>query len=279
MSPSVSGRPREVAADGVAAVRDVQPVTLDVQGKVATLRFANPEQRGALTPEILVGLREGLARAEAARVRVVVLRGTGGVFSSGFAIDRIPDAGALEVKDAIELLCEAVEESPVVVIALLEGYVIGAGLDVACACDFRFASSACQIGITPSRLGLVYTWRGVRRIERLVGRDATRWLFFTGDLVGGDEARRMGIARASYERTEDLEREVYEFAQRLSANAPRSLAGTKQILMELDRASDVHCDAERRLHALRVAAMQSADAREAKQAFAERRPPVFTGLT
>ena len=279
MSPSVSGRAREAAADRAPAVLDAQPVTLDVQGTLATLRFANPEQRGALTPEILVALREGLARAEAARVRVVVLRGTGGVFSSGFAIDRIPETGALEVKDEIELLCEAVEASPVVVIALLEGYVIGAGLDVACACDFRFASSACRIGITPSRLGLVYTWRGVRRIERLVGRDAARWLFLTGELVGGDEARRMGIARASYERTEDLEREVYEFAQRLSANAPRSLAGTKQILMELDRASDVHPDVERRLHALRVAAMQSADAREAKQAFAERRPPVFTGLT
>ena len=164
-----------------------------------------------------------------------------------------------------------------VVIAMLMGHTIGAGLDLACSCDFRFADRSCKMGITPAKLGLVYTWRGTWRIERLVGRDTARLLFLTGDLVDVDFAEAKGLVTRAYDDAATLHTETYKFAEHIATRAPLSLAGTKRIFRELDRARDVAASIEVELHELRKIAMASEDVAEALAAFAERRKPNFTG--
>ncbi len=102
-------------------------VTCTVEEHVATLTFTNPRQHGALTPELLRDLGRELQGLEAKRpqTRVVVLRG-GEVFSSGYALDRFPEPDELALQDEIEELCQAIERSPLVVIALLRGIAVGA---------------------------------------------------------------------------------------------------------------------------------------------------------
>ncbi|MPZ62995.1 MAG: hypothetical protein GEU93_17245 [Propionibacteriales bacterium] len=250
-----------------------------LDGHVATLSFANPAQRGALKPEMLRDLRTGLARLEGQYpdVRVVVLRGSDGVFSSGYAINRIPEPDALPVKDEIEELCEVIEASPLVLIAMLEGTAVGASLDIACACDIRFATSSCRMGITPAKLGIVYTVAGAARLHRHVGAAWTRALFFTGDLVSGEEAARIGLVSAAFGDASDLERHTYDLAERIASRAPFSVASSKRIIHELEHAAPVKTGVALDLHELRRVALRSADAQEARAAFKEKRPPRFTG--
>jgi enoyl-CoA hydratase/carnithine racemase len=251
------------------------------EGHVATLSFANPAQRGALTPEMLAALRDRvrLLAEQWPQVRVVILRGAGDTFSSGYAIDRLPSGEALAVKDEIEELAESIEASPLVFVALLRGHAIGAGLDIASACDFRFAERGCRLGITPAKLGIVYTWRAAVRIQRLVGRDAARWLFLTGDLIAAPEARSIGLVTRVFDDPADLERETRDFADVIAARAPLSVSGSKRIFYELERAGLDTLDpaVARELHDLRVTALASPDVAEARQAFAEKRAPRFTG--
>lgn len=245
---------------------------------VGTLSFANPKQHGALTPEMLDGLREGLASFERSwpQVRAVVLTGADGTFSSGYAIDRIPDAEHLAVEDEIEQLCQAIENSRLPVVALLEGNVVGAALDVACACDFRFATADCRLAITPARLGVVYTWRGTRRVHRLVGPDFARSLFFTGDPVRGSDAARAGLVTRVCDAV-TLREETYAFAERITTRAPIAVAGAKRIMRELERAADLPSETAAELHRLRQSALRSPDAAEARAAFQAKRSARFTG--
>lgn len=248
-----------------------------LQGAVATIEFENPSQRGALTPEMLRQLREELGRAEAMRpdVRVAVLRGSGETFSSGYAIDRIPDAEELPLKDDIELLCESIESSPLIFVASTRGLVVGAALDIVSACDFRIATRSCRFGITPAKLGLVYTVRGMARIHRLVGPQWARLLFLTGEFVDGERAASMGLVTQVVD-DDTLDASTDAFTEVLASRAPLSLAGTKEIFRALESVEIAEA-VDERLHGLRLTALRSPDAQEARAAFKERRTPSFVG--
>lgn len=255
-------------------------VELQIDGRVATLAFANPARGGALTPEMLTRLRDELVGLEGRRGEVVavVLRGTDGVFSSGYALDRLPDPDTLAIEDEIEHLCAAIEASSLAVIALLEGFAIGAALDVAAACDVRFAARDCRLGITPAKFGLVYTVNGTARLHRLVGPEWTRRLFFTAQLIDGEQAARIGLVSEIRDDSSELHDAVYEFAGSLVERAPLSIIGAKRIIAELERhGPDLDAASRERLHDLRRVALRSADCAEGRAAFAERRPPRFTG--
>lgn len=242
------------------------------------MRFENDAQRGALTPEMLRDLASALRTAAACfpDVRVLILRGSDSYFSSGYAIDRIPDPDQLAVKDEIEQLCETIEESPLVVVARLTGLVIGAALDISAACDLRFASRECRFGITPARLGLVYSVYGTARILRLVGSAAARRLLFTGELVSADEALVMGLLHAVASDSAELDVRLADVAGTVASRAPLSLRGTKAMLRALEK-PELPPVLERSLHELRTLALSSHDAEEARIAFQEKRSPVFTG--
>ncbi len=252
-------------------------VTCTVEEHVATLTFTNPRQHGALTPELLRDLRRELQGLEAKRpqTRVVVLRG-GEVFSSGYALDRFPEPDELALQDEIEELCQAIERSPLVVIALLRGIAVGAALDVAASCDFRFAERTCRLGITPAKLGIVYTVQGTSRIHRLVGPDWTRRLFFTGDLVQAEAASRFGLVTEALDSPEEAEREAYALATRIAGRAPLSVAGSKRIIGSIESSRGLPIAQVAELHELRRAELRSPDCAEARAAFAEKRPPAFT---
>lgn len=243
----------------------------------ATLTLSNPSQRNALTPAMLAELRQAVEDLPGAGVRAIVLRGAGGTFSSGFALDRVPAPDDLPEVDDIEHLCRAIEAAPLVVVAVIEGACVGAALDLACACDLRFAVETARLGITPARLGLVYSLHGTRRIERVAGRDGARRLFYSGELVAAGSAvgRRLVSEVSADPAAVDVA--VHTFVSRVAANAPGSIAGAKRIFQVLDASAPVRDDVAAAVHRSRQAALASADCAEALAAFRERRAPQFTG--
>jgi enoyl-CoA hydratase len=243
----------------------------------ATATISNPAQRNALTPAILSELHGTIEELAGAGVRAVILRGAGGTFSSGFAIDSIPSPDDLPEMDDIERLCQAIEAAPMVVVAVIEGACVGAALDVACACDLRFAVADARLGITPAKLGLVYSWRGTARIRRVAGHDASRRLFYSGELFPADSHVGRRLVSDLSPDPVALEALTQEFVTIVAGNAPASIAGAKRIFHALDASATIGDEVAAEVYRSRQAALASEDCAEARAAFGERRVPRFTG--
>ena len=147
------------------------------EGSILTLTLNRPDQRNALTPEMLVQLYQVLRRhASEDRIRVVILRGAGHkAFSSGYDIKAIPTGVSPEVQKLLqnrspfELAVESIVDYPYPVIAMLNGFAFGGACDLAVACDMRIAADHVQMGMVPARLGMVYFPEGLQRFVRTIG--------------------------------------------------------------------------------------------------------------
>lgn len=252
-------------------------IDLTLDAGVATLTINNPDQRNALTPAMLQSIAAHLGALQGdTSIRATVLRGQGPAFSSGYAIDQIPKGADLAEIDDIDVACRAIESSRLIVMALIQGPCVGAALEVASSCDFRFAERNSKLGITPVKLGLVYKWRGINRLYRLVGASHARELFLTGQLISGERAAEIGLVNGVYD-DDAVEAGTYDYAAQFAVLAPKALAGNKRIFYELEQLTRVPEEIARELHELRCEVIDSRDAAEARQAFAEKRTPRFTG--
>ncbi|HEY3143309.1 MAG TPA: enoyl-CoA hydratase-related protein [Acidimicrobiales bacterium] len=239
---------------------------------VATLWLNRPAKRNAITRAMwtaLPGLLEELASAP--EVRVLVVRGVGGVFSAGADIAEIraaPDPGYAAVNYAAE---EALVSFPKPTVAVVEGACVGGGCSLAVACDLRIADSSARFGITPARLGIVYPANALERVTHLVGPAAAKWLLFTGDLVDTDWALRTGFVDAVHT-ADELDAAVSELCAGLAERSLLTQQATKEMVAAVLRDGAVGDDLTQRWT---KEAQTSPDGAEGMAAFLERRPPRF----
>jgi enoyl-CoA hydratase len=158
-------------------------------------------------------------------------------------------------------------------IAMVHGFCVGGGLELALACDLRFASRTARFGITAARLGIIYGFTSTRRLAGIVGPSHARDILFSGRLVGIDEARTMGLVNKVCE-PDTLETETYQYADRLALQAPLSQRGAKLMLQHLQGEGEM-IDTD--LAAFVERAYESEDYREGVRAFLEKRRPRFLG--
>jgi enoyl-CoA hydratase/carnithine racemase len=240
---------------------------------VARLTIDSPAKRNALDHEILDALAAELPRIEA---RCLLVTATGPVFSAGYDIGNLSDADDL-VAHPFQAALEALDAFPFPVVAALNGHAIGGGLELAVSCDLRLAAEEAKLGMPPARLGLVYSHTGLRRFLALVGPAHTRELFFTARNVDARRALAWGLVDDVVPAA-DLAAAAVDYAARIAANAPLSLRGNKRMLRTLETAAGALDPAvEGELVALRDACIGSEDFAEGVRAFAERRPPRWTG--
>ena len=256
---------------------DAAPLHVTTDGDIATLWLNRPDKRNAVTYAMWDLLPGVLRDIETQGARVVLVRGAGGHFCAGADITglgaSLADAGVpggyREVNARAE---DALMALALPVIAVIEGNCIGGGWQIASACDLRIAGASTLLGITPSRLGITYPPEAVRRTMAIVGPSATKRLLFTGELIGAEEAHRLGFVDLLVDDA-DLDEHV---AALTSAVAERSLltqAATKMLV----NAEILGSDHLRRRHdELEIASRDSADLAEGLHAFAEKRPPSFT---
>jgi enoyl-CoA hydratase/carnithine racemase len=255
---------------------------------VVRLRIANPDKRGALDHEILDALADTVRDLDAV---CLVITGSGPVFSAGYDIGNFPEAtfdasgDDRGFSDAAEKLVahpftaaiEAIEAYPYPVIAAINGHAIGGGLELAITCDLRIAARGVEMGMPPAKIGLIYSYTGLRRFIDVCGVGNTSELFYTGRNVDADRAYEMSLVNKVVE-LHDLDAETLDVAKEIAVNSPLSLRGNKEVLRTLRAHSgDLPAIEARRLVALRESCFTSGDFIEGIRAFGEKRTPRWSG--
>jgi enoyl-CoA hydratase/carnithine racemase len=248
-----------------------------------TATISNLEKRNTLTPKMLEELSDFLrAQKHHEDIRVLVVRGAGEKsFSAGYDISKIQSgAGAEdEEKTSSEVLYRAlkdIENFPAPVIAMINGYCLGAGCHLAATADLRISSEEAKYGITPAKLGLVYHPEGIYQLFSLIGPAKTKELFYTGSLYSAKEAKEMGLVDYIIPANK-LEETVYDLARKIADNAPLSVRGTKYIVNNIVHAVHLNSEVMQNIENIRQKAYASEDLKEGKRAFSEKRKPIFKG--
>lgn len=204
-------------------------------GPVATVLLANPGRRNTLTAAMWREFAVVLAPLEHDdSVKVVIIRGDGEDFSAGADISDLrailhnPDNGLHDGGD-VTAGEEAIAAFPKPVIAAVDGYCLGGAWQVAGACDFRLASDRAVFGITPAKIGIVYPLSGIKRLVRLAGPGAAKYLLFSGDFVPAEQALRLGLVERVIPQA-DFWTDVASFARRLAGRSQLSLQAMKELV-------------------------------------------------
>ena len=253
----------------------------EVADGIGLITFNQPDKRNAMSIEMWQGLGKILDEFAAdPAVRVAVLTGAGEKsFVSGADISQFEKNRAnADAQAEYDRLTSAGRQKlgafPKPLIARIRGFCLGGGLGIAMQADLRMASSDSQFGIPAARLGIAYGFEMVRTLVSLVGPAHARMILYTGGRIDAAEALRIGLVNRVVEPAE-LARTVQDLARSIAENAPLSIAASK-----LAVAAALKDPAERDLDALAriaVRCFDSADYREGRTAFMEKRPPRFTG--
>lgn len=258
---------------------------LEHRGNVAVLTLNRPEKRNALSVSLLASLLSTLEELEADRVvRCAVIRGSGGkAFSSGMDLTGASDGGSgdlqgqIEAKGPLRCALEVIETCPFSVIAMIQGYAVGAGCELALACDLRVGADDCRMGMPPARLGIVYPPEGLERFIRTVGFSSTKKLFFTAKIFEIEEVKALGLLDYVVP-ADEIEERTMEIACGIAGNAPLSVSGLKRSLLLLSKQPSLTGEDRAEIDALAMKALESEDVKEGLAAFVQKRGPVFKGL-
>jgi enoyl-CoA hydratase/carnithine racemase len=245
---------------------------------VTTVAINRPDKRNCLTLVMWRRLGEIFAELDAQTgLRAVVLTGRGSSFCAGadiseFATVRHDAASAAVYEHTVEVALLAVRDCRKPTIARVVGPCAGGGCGLALACDFRIADGSARVGIPAARLNNVYGVLETQLLFTTVGLANAKRVLFGGELFAAERARELGLID---ELAADVDAAVAAFLNALKISAPLSIAGAKLILNAL--ATGALEEKRAAIAAIIKQAPESEDYREGRRAFAEKRPPVFTG--
>ncbi|MFI5322023.1 MAG: enoyl-CoA hydratase/isomerase family protein [Thermodesulfobacteriota bacterium] len=251
------------------------------KGGVLRIVFNRPDKRNLLTPGMLLELKSVLESVQDNdRIRCVVIRGAGETaFSSGYDISSIGKDDMIRNHSGDNPLpkaVKAIENFPYPVIAMMNGHAFGAGLEIAATCDLRIAVDNCLFGMPPAKLGVIYSYRGIRTFLNLIGPGYTKELFLTGKPVDSRRAERMGLVNFVVPASE-LEKFTYDTVREMMENAPLSLKVLKEMVSIWQRNQVIRGEDEELLKKLTLSVQGSEDYKEGQRSFAEKRKPIFKG--
>jgi enoyl-CoA hydratase/carnithine racemase len=249
------------------------------EGAVGWLIFNNPERRNAVSVDMWEAIPRVLADYEAdPQVRVIVLSGAGDkAFVSGADISQFEkERSSADAVQRYEELAEGAAaklqgcDKPL--IAMIRGYCLGGGMNIAVLCDIRIAADDARFGIPAAKMGLGYRASSMKTLVEVVGAAYAREIMITARQFTAAEAKEMGLVNKVVA-VPDLEKTVAEYTQTISGNAPLTMRTAKRIIRELGA---VNYDAAK-CKAWAKECFESEDYKEGRKAFMEKRKPVFTG--
>jgi enoyl-CoA hydratase len=251
-------------------------ILLDKSEGIATLTFNRPEKLNAMNQEMAGELRVALDEiSQDAAIRVLIFKGQGRAFMAGADVHTFLGATPLTIRRFIQRAHDflfRLEALDIPVIAAVHGFALGAGFEIALACDFIYAADSAKLGLPETALGIIPGAGGTQRLTRLVGVSLAKEIIMTGRMVDAGEARLAGILAQVFPE-DKLWEETLKTAQSLAKKGRVSLGAAKQAV---SRGADVDlrtgCALEVDLFALCFA---SSDPQEGAKAFLEKRQPVF----
>jgi enoyl-CoA hydratase/carnithine racemase len=248
-------------------------------GRIAIVTINRPYRRNACDLRAWTDLRDTFAGfAGDPSLRLAVLTGAAGQFCAGDDIIAFREvqselAAADAYRARIQQAYAAVQSTPVPVVAAVSGNCVGGGLSLAMCCDFRVGDATTRAGVPVAKLGLMYPSIQLTRLTHLIGLSTARRWLYSGEMVGAEEAHAAGFLDTLVDG--DTVEGALAFGAPMMESAPLSIAGIKLQLNaiaagDLAAAEEVIAEATRR-------AEGSEDYRNATEAFAQKRKPVFTG--
>jgi enoyl-CoA hydratase len=240
----------------------VSDVSTTIDGRVATITIDRQSRRNAVDAAACDAIGQAVQASVEDGARAIVLTGAGGHFCSG------ADLGEADrVRFAIRTCLDTFRAAPVVTIAAIDGFALGAGVQFAAACDVRVATPTARFGVPAAKLGLAVDHKTVQQVTMLVGGSQARAMLLASEEIDGERAYDLGFVN----RLGTLA-DAQAWAAEIAARAPLTIAAHKLALnrVEVELADEDVVAAVNR-------AWSSADLAEGRAAFAEKRTPNFTG--
>jgi enoyl-CoA hydratase len=263
------------------AVEREAAVLLERRDGIATITLNNPARLNAMSRAIWRGIADAARAADAdPESKVVVIRGAGRkAFSAGadiseFEATRATPAGAAAYSELVHEANEALVAVAKPVLAMIHGYCIGGGCELAVCADLRIAADDAVFGIPAARVGLALAMEDVRRLVELVGPSNAKLILFGGGRFPARRALEMGLVNETVP-ADALETHTYALAETIAKAAPTSVRWAKEAVAAVLRDPSLESYPDR---FERAAALSTTDDfREGVRAFLEKREPRFTG--
>jgi enoyl-CoA hydratase len=256
---------------------DFQHILVERKGRIGILTINRPDKLNALNTEVVKEIASAFKVLEDdSDVRVIIVTGAGDrAFIAGADISEMQNMNpieALEFAQEGQEMVRTIEKSDKIVIAALNGYTLGGGLELSMACDLRIASESAKMGQPEIKIGVIPGWGGTQRLTRLVGKTKAKELVLTGDMIPAEKAEKIGLVNRVIP-PETLMDEVMKTAEALSHLGSYSLRVAKHVVddgleVDFEKAQKL----ERQSFALCFA---HPDQKEGMCAFLEKRPPTF----
>lgn len=256
-----------------------QNITLNYEDRTAILRINRPKKLNALNRETIQELHEALTElSRDEEVAIVIITGTGEkAFVAGADIAEFADYSVVEGQELAangqDILFNVIENFSKPVIAAINGFALGGGLELAMAAHFRTASPNAKMGLPETSLGVIPGYGGTQRLAQLVGKGKAMEMIMTAGMMNADEAHRLGLVNHVFE-PEDLLEETRKLASKISKN---SMVAIKAAIKAVNAGFSHDKDG----YATEIKAFGEAfgteDFKEGTQAFLNKRKPDFPG--
>lgn len=256
----------------------METVQLKKEPPLGWIYLNRPDKLNAINEQLMKDLRQAVDELVADdHIRVIIITGLGKAFSAGADISQFKTLNGLTAwefaKKGRELM-DYIENLPKPTIAMINGYALGGGLELAMACDIRIAAEEAQLGLPEITLGIYPGFGGTQRLIRLIGKGKAMEMMMTGDRIPAREAERLGLVNKVVPLAE-LEKETRNFALKLAEKPPVAL---RLIKLLVNQGLDAPILAGLNMESLGWGVVFSTeDAKEGVNAFFEKRKPNFKG--
>jgi enoyl-CoA hydratase/carnithine racemase len=243
---------------------------------IVVLRINRPQVRNALNLEVRAGLAEAVTRYSTDNtVRCMVVTGSDVAFAAGADIGEMAEAGPVEVMARnVQKYWRAIMDCPKPLIAAVEGFALGGGLELALCADIIIAGEGAKLGLPEVKVGILPGGGGTQKLARLVGRHRAMLLIMTGRMFGAAEALSMGVVSEVAPTGQALARAI-DVAREIAAMPPISIMQIKEIVNAgVNAPLETALMLERKAFQLQFA---TRDQKEGMRAFLEKRKPKFEG--
>ncbi len=263
----------------MSTTRTSENVVYEAESGIASITIDRPTKLNALNRSTMEEIEAAMQQAlQDEHVRVILFRGAGEKsFVAGADIAEmaaLTPAQAQEFSQFLQRVLDIIERSAKPVIAVIQGFALGGGCELAMACHLRFASERALLGQPEVALGLIPGAGGTQRLPRLIGRGRALDLILSGRMVKADEALRIGLVDRVCAQG-DLDQTVLDYAKELMTKSPIAQARSLEAVISGSETSQ--SEAMRLEASLFGLSFSTADMREGTAAFTEKRRPDFKG--
>ncbi len=252
-----------------------QNIILETEGKTAIISINRPESLNALNAQTIQELSEAFEDLNADKeIRVIILTGSGEKsFVAGADIKEFSDYGTAAAEDLSrkgqEILFDKIENLHKPVIAAVNGFALGGGLELAMACHIRYASENAKLGLPEVTLGLIPGYGGTQRLPKLVGKGLANEMIFSAKMISAQRAKEIGLVNDVFA-AEELLAKTKELATTISRNSPMAVAKAIEAVNQSDTEKGFETEIK-----FFGELFEMEDKKEGVAAFLEKRKPTF----